>query len=136
MVVWRRMEALEERLAGAEAARKGVMKEKEQVKEQLDESQAMLRRQQAIIEAQKQAILQLQLALKKQEQAVETIFEVDPKDAGRCRYMICAYYIYTFDIHNPIICMHLIYVSIYLHTRVLSRTWSAASWRWSAPARP
>lgn len=71
---------MEERLAAADVARKAVVKEKEQVKEQLDESEAMLRRQKAIIEAQKQAILQLQLALKNQEQAIETIFEVDPKE--------------------------------------------------------
>lgn len=71
---------MEERLAAADVARKAVVKEKEQVKQQLDESEAMLRRQKAIIEAQKQAILQLQLALKNQEQAIETIFEVDPKE--------------------------------------------------------
>ena len=42
---------MEERLAAADVARKAVVKEKEQVKEQLDESEAMLRRQKAIIEA-------------------------------------------------------------------------------------
>ncbi|CAL1165629.1 unnamed protein product [Cladocopium goreaui] len=70
----RRLEALEEQLRVSEQAKLQMMTDMDRLKDKLQESELIQKRDAAIIESQKHAIAQLQLALGTQQKAVESIF--------------------------------------------------------------
>ena len=79
----RRIEALQESFRISQEAQRQMMTEVDHLKDKLEESQLIHKRDAAIIESQKHAIAQLQLALRTQQKAVESIFNASSVDTER-----------------------------------------------------